>query len=59
MRKKILISHQNLFTLLGSAGVKAVRRTLMKLSPDVLSDGENEIVYFSFRTKESRSTHGE
>ncbi len=32
-RKKIQLSHQYLFTLLGSAGAKAVRRTLMKLSP--------------------------
>ncbi len=30
--KKILLSHQYLLTLSGSAGVKAVRRTLMKLS---------------------------
>jgi len=33
-RKKIQLSHQYLFTLLGSASVKAARRTLMKLSPD-------------------------
>jgi len=31
---KILLSHQYLFTLSGSAGIKAVRRTLMKLSRD-------------------------
>jgi len=30
---KIQLSHQYLFTLLGSAGVKALRRTLMKLTP--------------------------
>ncbi len=32
--KKIKLSHQCLFKLLGSTGIKAVRRTLMKLSPD-------------------------
>ncbi len=32
-RKKIQLSHQSLFTLSGSVGVKAVCRTLMKLSP--------------------------
>ncbi len=32
-RKKIQLSHQYLFTLSGSTSVKAVRRTLMKLSP--------------------------
>jgi len=32
-RKKTQLSHQYLFTLLGSVQVKAVRRTLMKLSP--------------------------
>jgi len=32
-RKRIQLSHQYLFTLLGSASVKVVRRTLMKLSP--------------------------
>jgi len=32
-RKKIQLSNQYLFTLSGSAGAKAVRRTLMKLSP--------------------------
>ncbi len=32
---KILLSHQYLFTLWGSASIKAVRRTLMILSPDV------------------------
>ncbi len=31
-RKKILLSHQYLFTFTGSASVKAVRRMLMKLS---------------------------
>jgi len=31
--KKIQLSHKYLFTLLGSASVNAVRRTLMKLSP--------------------------
>jgi len=30
---KIQLSNQCLFTLLGSTSVKAVRRTLMKLSP--------------------------
>jgi len=34
-RKKIQFSHQCLFTLLGSTSVKAVHRTLMKLSPGV------------------------
>jgi len=33
-RKKIQLSHQYLFTLSGSESVKAVRRTLMKLTPD-------------------------
>jgi hypothetical protein len=32
-RKKIQLSHKYLFTLSGSASVKAVCRTLMKLSP--------------------------
>jgi len=31
---KMQLSHKYLFTLSGSAGAKAVRRTLMKLSPD-------------------------
>ncbi len=31
--KKIQLSHKYLFTLFGSANIKAVRRTLMKLSP--------------------------
>ncbi len=33
---KIQLSHQGLFKLLGSTSVKAVRRTLMKLSPSHL-----------------------
>ncbi len=33
---KIQLSHQYLFTLLRSAGVKAVRRKLMKLTPGVI-----------------------
>ena len=32
-RKKIQLSHKYLFTLLGSTGAKAARRTLMKLTP--------------------------
>ncbi len=32
-RKNVQLSHQYLFTLLGSESVKAVCRTLMKLSP--------------------------
>ena len=32
-RKKIQLSHKYLFMLLGSTGAKAVRRTLMKLTP--------------------------
>jgi len=32
--KKIQLGHWYLFTLLESASVKAIRRTLMKLSPD-------------------------
>ncbi len=36
-RKKIQLSHQCLFMLLGSMSVKAVCRTLMKLSPDDLT----------------------
>jgi hypothetical protein len=55
---KIQLSHQCLFTLSGPTSVKAVHRTLMKLTPDVLCDVEKEIVYFSFRGKESRSKHG-
>ncbi len=31
--KNIQLSHQYLFTILGSAGVKALHRTLMKLTP--------------------------
>jgi len=38
-RKKIQLSHKYLFTLSGSASVKAVRRALMKLSQ---GDGERE-----------------
>jgi len=34
-RDKIQLSHKYLFTLSGSVSVKAVRRTLMKLSPGV------------------------
>jgi len=34
-RKKIQLSHKYLFTVLGSACVKTVYRTLMKLSPGV------------------------
>jgi len=35
--KKIQLSHQYLITLSGSASVKAVRRTLMKLSPGFMT----------------------
>jgi hypothetical protein len=34
-QKKIQLSHKYIFTLLGSLSIKAVRRTLMKLSPGV------------------------
>jgi len=40
--KKIQLSHKYLSTLSGSASVKAVRRTLMKLSP-----GLNLVVHYS------------
>ncbi len=36
---KIQLSHKYLFTLLGSTGTKAARRTLMKLSPNRRSCG--------------------
>jgi len=35
-RKKIQLSHKYLYTLLGSMNIKAVRKTLMKLSPGEL-----------------------
>ncbi len=41
-RKKVQLSHQYLFTLSGSACVKAVLRTLMKLSPGVTSQTRRE-----------------
>ncbi len=34
---KIQLSHKYLFTLLGSTGAKAARRTLMKLTPDYIN----------------------
>ncbi len=34
--EKIQLSHQHLFMLLGSVRVKAVHRTLMKLSPEIV-----------------------
>ncbi len=34
-RKKIQLSHKYLFTLFGSTGAKAVRRTLTKLTPGI------------------------
>jgi len=37
-RKKIQLCHQYLFTLSGSASIKAVHRTLMKLSPGLNFD---------------------
>jgi len=41
---RTLSSCQYLFTLLGSASVKAVRRTLMKLSPDLQSVEAKEVL---------------
>ncbi len=38
---KVQLSHQCLFTLLGATSVKAVRRTLMKLSPDIMGEGKS------------------
>jgi len=32
--EKKTVNHQFLFALLGSAGIKALRKTLMKLTPD-------------------------
>jgi len=40
-RKKVELSHRYLFTLSGSVSIKAVRRTLMKLSPGVSNNYTN------------------
>jgi len=42
-RKKILLSHKYLFTLSGSASVKAVRRTLMKSSPALIKAAHKHV----------------
>jgi len=47
-RKKILLSNY-LFTLLGSMSVKAVSRTLMKLSPGFVSLQNNLLKSLSYR----------
>jgi len=51
--KKIQWSHKYLLMLSGSASVKAVRRTLMKLSPALFSRNEfwsNSWTYFGYMT---------
>jgi len=45
--KKIQLSHQYLFTLLGSARIKAVRRTLMKLRLERRRKGQHKYSKFS------------
>jgi len=46
---KIQLSHKYLFTLLGSASVKAVRRTLMKLSPGDVPLISRWTIFWSWR----------
>jgi hypothetical protein len=45
--KKIQLSHKYIFTLLGSASVIAVRRTLMKLSLELQKINKSEMKNFS------------
>jgi hypothetical protein len=37
------LSHQCLFTLLGSACIKAARKTLMKLTPTNMNDAQKKV----------------
>ncbi len=46
-RKKIQLSHKYIFTLLGSASVKTVRRILMKLNPEI----QGRLNVFMFQPK--------
>jgi len=45
MRKKRQSSQQSHLALSGSTSVKAVRRTLMKLTPDVTQNGTSTLIY--------------